>query len=424
MFLITTCVACLVMAEPETDPACYEVQSSVQGLYHVSHELLDPEHPEKKYQYKCYLDDHHFLTVIDNDLEFAMRTHPGVDKDGWGTTLYLQAFLASATLKHTKINAVTASSSGIHVQASGKVSRDTDETYGTWQASLDFQYDPTQTPPIVNGSGTYHITIDADLSSQPHDLSICKIASNYLDDVPSLRAAIGDTEDTGDMQSVHAQGYQLDYWWTPPIPERDYPQDQTDWLTIEVLGQLNVVDTAAQGLAAINPVYKPNLSLTLSSWQTAIHMIFGVQYATESSQVFDADNVGVTPVVLRGTPYQHFDFNVAISSTPLPGDGHDADYDRILDDVDACPDTILRVPVDGTGCPPLFVFDFDRDGDVDDPDLAHLVTCFSGPAVLQPDTACEGADSDNDSDVDQSDFGVFQRCYGGQGIPADPACTD
>jgi hypothetical protein len=68
--------------------------------------------------------------------------------------------------------------------------------------------------------------------------------------------------------------------------------------------------------------------------------------------------------------------------------------------------------------------DFDRDGDVDADDLAHFMSCASGPAVPQNDPNCLGADFDGDSDVDQADFAVLQRCFSGADHLPDPACDD
>lgn len=66
--------------------------------------------------------------------------------------------------------------------------------------------------------------------------------------------------------------------------------------------------------------------------------------------------------------------------------------------------------------------DFDRDGDVDQEDFAHLQTCFSGPGLAQTDPACFNARLDDDHDVDADDFSLFQACFGGPGIWVDPEC--
>lgn len=68
--------------------------------------------------------------------------------------------------------------------------------------------------------------------------------------------------------------------------------------------------------------------------------------------------------------------------------------------------------------------DFDHDGDVDADDLQFFASCVSGPAVAQPNPACQAAKLDADSDVDQTDFALFQRCYHGRDVPGVPDCLD
>lgn len=68
--------------------------------------------------------------------------------------------------------------------------------------------------------------------------------------------------------------------------------------------------------------------------------------------------------------------------------------------------------------------DFDRDGDVDLDDWAHLQACFSGIGMPQTDTACADAMLDTDTDVDTKDRDLFKKCLSGAGIPADPTCMD
>jgi hypothetical protein len=102
----------------------------------------------------------------------------------------------------------------------------------------------------------------------------------------------------------------------------------------------------------------------------------------------------------------------------------DTDGDGVPDACDLCPGTVPGSPVDADGCPPLIPGDFDRDGDVDDDDLAALAACASGPHVPHDGSeACQKADLDGDGDVDHDDFGILQRCYSGQDNPADPNCA-
>lgn len=100
----------------------------------------------------------------------------------------------------------------------------------------------------------------------------------------------------------------------------------------------------------------------------------------------------------------------------------DADGDGVPDECDLCPGTAPYVTVDADGCPsPPRPADFDRDGDVDQDDVAAFQACASGPEIpLQP--GCEDMDFDQDGDTDQSDFGIVQRCISGENIAADLNC--
>jgi hypothetical protein len=66
--------------------------------------------------------------------------------------------------------------------------------------------------------------------------------------------------------------------------------------------------------------------------------------------------------------------------------------------------------------------DFDFDGDVDMKDFAHLQLCFTGPAAVVTDPACQDCLLDSGSHVDSADFVIFMNCLNGPDIMIDPAC--
>lgn len=66
--------------------------------------------------------------------------------------------------------------------------------------------------------------------------------------------------------------------------------------------------------------------------------------------------------------------------------------------------------------------DFDKDGDIDADDFAHLQLCLSGPAQSY-ESGCHDADLDADADVDAEDLGRFLPCLTGSDAPTDPACA-
>jgi hypothetical protein len=265
---------------------------------------------------RCYRDGHHFLSILNENGIFALRPHPGVDLNGWGSTLYLQPFLPGADLRSSVISLCQTGPGGIQVAATGLVSRGTLDQYGTWDTSMTFQYD--RLAKQMSATGQYTIRLAGVLGPATGDLNLAKLASNYLDDVPLVD---GTTNDTGDMAHAHVVAGHLNTIWNPSEQPRYFPNDQTSNLLINVSGAFNQVDTAAQGHHAIQAAFKPSLKLTLTSETPEIPMIFGGLYDTSKAQDFSADNVGITPLVLTSSTSTQFQFTIAIESAALPGDG-------------------------------------------------------------------------------------------------------
>ncbi|NQT93462.1 MAG: hypothetical protein HQ559_11935, partial [Lentisphaerae bacterium] len=90
---------------------------------------------------RCYRDGHHFLTILNDGGILALRPHPGVDRNGWGSTLYLQPFLPGAVLRGSSITDCTAYPDRIEAGATGLVSRGTSDQYGRWELALTCAYD-------------------------------------------------------------------------------------------------------------------------------------------------------------------------------------------------------------------------------------------------------------------------------------------
>ncbi|MBU1005557.1 MAG: hypothetical protein KJ561_07015 [Nanoarchaeota archaeon] len=265
-------------------------------------------------EYRFYHKNHHFMTVVDDAGTFNIRPHPGVDVNGWGSSWYMQPFLPGANLSHTTIQSITDDTGGISVEAIGYVSNGSDRTYGTWNSSLYFSYDPDEKK--VTGYGDYKITLAGALSDSTGDLNLYKIASNYLNQTPLLTEGIGDT---GDMGYVNITGTSLNGIWIPTTPSGYFPGEQNNVLSIDVSGEHNVIDSAAQGYAYIEPAYKPSLKVVLSSLDAPI--TFGGFYDVPKGKDFWEDNVGITPLIKQPNSTLSYDFNVSFESLALEDDG-------------------------------------------------------------------------------------------------------
>lgn len=72
--------------------------------------------------------------------------------------------------------------------------------------------------------------------------------------------------------------------------------------------------------------------------------------------------------------------------------------------------------------------DFDKDGDVDLADFAHIQTCMTGTGVEQTDPDCFDCRLDfdgsptGDRDVDINDLNILLNCLSGEDVYAPPAC--
>lgn len=267
-------------------------------------------------EYRFIFDGHHFMTLAGENGTCNIRLHPGVDKNGWGSSWYAQPFLPGAVLSHTTFDTIETTDDHVRVVTSGNVSYGTSSTYGTWTLTMIFTYNKDNKK--IVGTGNYAIVLSAQLSGVTGDLNLYKIASNYLDDVLLLSGATGDT---GDMSHANVVGDTFNFVWVPPNQPAHFPSDITDTLSIEVIGRYNNVDTATQGYAPIAAAFKPSMKVKLTSLTENLQMIFGGIYDLNKKNLFYEDNVGITPLIRNGSTDTQFHFDVEFESTALPGDG-------------------------------------------------------------------------------------------------------
>ena len=270
----------------------------------------------------------HFMSVVTEDNYgkiFCIRPHPDglQDDNAWDSSLYLQPFLPDATLKNTIIsepiidNESDSSVNGITISASGKVSRGTSQTFGTWNLSMKFSY-ISDYRIECNTAGKYSITLDDKLSDLTGDLNLFKIASNFLIDVP-LRS--GGNGNTGNMSLANIYfNDKLKKTWIP-TQGTSYPSNSTNNLAMDLIGCYNNVDTLAQGHPfRIEPAYKPNMRVKIERRtidEVRTKMILGTAYDENKKQDPFADNVSITPLILKSAPEKIFNFDVWFESTPF-----------------------------------------------------------------------------------------------------------
>ncbi|MCF8145333.1 MAG: hypothetical protein K9N21_15560 [Deltaproteobacteria bacterium] len=302
----------VVNGSPDMDNIYYDTVSVIVSQDSYS---LEEVNVNGIFEYRFKYQDHHFMTLVDDNGTLNLRPHPGTDINGWGSSWYLQPFLPGAMLSHASINSVNHSNTGISVDASGGVSYGVSSTYGTWSVRMEFSYNEAEKR--ILGAGDYTISLLGTLSSTTGDLNLFKIASNYLDNVPLLSGGIGDT---GDMDRADVIGDGFTFTWIPPDQPSHFPSDMSDFLSIDVIGNYNEVDTAEQGYEPILAAYKPSLKVVLTSQNPGLHMIFGGVYDTSKSDLFYEDNVGITPLIKKESTETNYMFDIEFLSEALPGD--------------------------------------------------------------------------------------------------------
>ncbi|MEI7900193.1 MAG: hypothetical protein WCK89_08065 [bacterium] len=275
---------------------------------------------------RLYLHGHHFASVLTASGIFAVRPHPGVDRNGWGSTLYLQPFIAGAVLGHSAVSSCVATPTGVLVNVSGYVSKSTSGTYGTWRLTdLIIAYSP-EAKRLTAASGSYAITLSGPVVGAGGDLNLFKLASNYLDDVPRLDGTAGDT---GDMCRADYTTDQGTSTWTPSVgPDGHFSGPATGFLSITAVGTFNDIDTLAQSwtnFRAIQAAYKPSLRVDLTAQDAGYGMIPGFIYTSAASKLYYSDNVGITPVIGSGVSATGFAYSVSLDSWPPEGDGTGVD---------------------------------------------------------------------------------------------------
>jgi hypothetical protein len=259
----------------------------------------------------------HFESIVQTAAGSVLsRSHPDRgDINGFGGTVYVGTY-SNVGAPTGSITSVVASDTGVVVEASGNVAT-ASGNFGTWEASYTYTYDAILQQ--VTATGTLDVTLNGPLSQINADLTVSLIANNKLINVP---LQTGGTGNTGDMRQVNVSynGMGQDFVWHPELQPDHFPNEQTTALTLDVEGEVNIVDTLAQGENfQIAIARKPRITQTYT--MTPALLTFGGRYDTRVSQDFSADNVGVLALIRKETTTAtsfHFDIEyVAVPGPPL-----------------------------------------------------------------------------------------------------------
>jgi hypothetical protein len=272
-------------------------------------------------EYRLLYGGFHFATVFrqgDTGI-VAARFHPDQrDANGWGSTLYVGPFIAGADASSGKVNAVQLLSGGIRLAMSGEISSPGNTMFGSWSWNAMIQYD-VATEAITTQDGELSVVLPDEFSTAAGDLNLYRIHSNLLQDVPRQFRPDGDTGDTNRVEVAYAP--QLDprnFTWRPQQLPAHYPNDAANYLSVVVVGEFNDVDPRRLGLQGeIAPAFKPTLSVELLA-EGGVPITFGGYWDTNESRNPYSDNVGITPLLKKGTlPSQSLSFEVRLASYPI-----------------------------------------------------------------------------------------------------------
>lgn len=267
------------------------------------------------------LNGQHFLSLIEKPGMVVVRPHPGTDPNGWGTSLYAQPFLSNTQPAGANLDFAVALEEGVQVGLSGSVPRQ-GGTYGVWSLELLFAYDIAAKK--VTATGSYNIKLAGPLSGPAADLNLVRIASNYLTNVPLLSGGVGDT---GDMQRADVVGQGFSFSWVPDRDKNHAPTDESPSLSIDVIGDYNRVDTAAQKFFPIAAAYKPSVKIVLADptkktglgFAASYDTSFDSKYGLPKSQLFFEDNVGIHAQAHKNSALTTFALTFSFESVTSAG---------------------------------------------------------------------------------------------------------
>jgi len=268
--------------------------SSACGAYKVS-----PPTPTSN-EYQLYCGMFHFGSfIVDPNGTLVFRPHPDQhDANGWGTSWFMAPFLAGADPTSGSVNSITGGPEGIQANLSGLVANTGGSTYGNWNINGTLTYNSLAQKVIA--SGNLNINLNGTLTDAKRDLNLERLSSNYLYNVPRQLNGVGNTGDIKEIIVTYGIQDPHNFVWIPtPSEPATYPTYASTSLEIGLVGQINDVDTLAQGKGfQITIARKPTVNLDFSSMVAPLSA--GLAWDPNRGQDFAADNIGLNHLVLKG----------------------------------------------------------------------------------------------------------------------------
>jgi len=293
--------------------------SNANAVSYSFEQILDV--PTGITEYRLRSDGFHFGSLLQDPVgRLVFRPHPDrLDPNGWGSSWYMAPFFAGTDSRGGRVDSIAVGAGGIAVSLSGVVPLSATQTFGTWSYSGTFAYE--EGPQRATASGQLGVALDGQVSV---DLNLNRIASNFLAGVPFQGGGSGNTGDMSGALVTYAPGSDpRNFAWMPPDLPAHFPTDASGYLGIDVLGELNRVDTLALGETfQITVARKPSLALAYEVVSGG-SLSAGLFWNAAQGQNFALDNIGINHLRLwQNALSSSAQYNVTMSSVAAVPEAH------------------------------------------------------------------------------------------------------
>ena len=242
-----------------------------------------------------------------------------------GTSWYLNPFLRdNINPRGGTIRNVTPRAAGIDLIVDGTITQGTNNR-GNYSVHLRFKYNAAAQQ--TSAEGFVDLVLDDPLFDLGTDLNLCMVGSNLLTSVPLQTGGLGET---GDMRKAFV-GYDDcdatptiddspggdDFFWDPKLDPIHRPLFFAEAMSIDTLGNVNVVDNLTLGGAEqIKMSNKPAVEVVYADADCADIISFDGRYDRTLENDPQAENIRMVPQVRQGRTLETiFEFTIAMRSS-------------------------------------------------------------------------------------------------------------